>query len=138
MACRKSISLADTHTFMCTKCQNYFCEECAIYHNNLAQKQQHTCPGHFKEFSEAHSPILVKITKNMTGPDMKGVSIKELESKLKEKDPPSLKIIEKPKLPDTPTVKIIDDSEDEKSKITSSNKDQNNKRKKPVILDDES
>ncbi|MHA1983019.1 MAG: hypothetical protein ACW967_01615 [Candidatus Hodarchaeales archaeon] len=122
---------------MCTKCQNYFCKDCAYYHNNLTKTQPHTCPGHFKEVSESHSPVLVKITKNMTGPDLKGVSMKELEKLPKSSISSSLKILEEPKLPDKPTMRIIGDNEDQNPRYTRSSKDESKKRKKPVILDDD-
>lgn len=80
---------------MCTKCKNYFCRECAYYHNNLSKTQKHNCPGYFKELSEEHQPVLVKITKNMTGPDLKGVSLTELSIKKTEIKESTIKIIEK-------------------------------------------
>jgi hypothetical protein len=64
--------------------------------------------------------------------------MKELENMPKNLISSSLKILEKPKLPDKPTMKILNDNKDQKPKFTRPGKDESKKRKKPVILDDES
>ena len=124
---------------MCTKCKNYFCRECAYYHNNLSKTQNYNCPGYFKGLSEEHPPLLVKITKNMTGPDLKGVSLSELSIKRNEPKESTIKILEKSENKveiEKSKVKILGTNLKKNSHFIRPVKKQPEKRK-PRILDDE-
>ena len=108
-SCSKLISLNEKITFLCSKCKNYFCEECAMFLNENSEDGIFNCPG---GELDPHSAIIVKVTRNVKEYLPMGVSIDELErKKSSDQKKSTIKIIDpNPKNSNKkPSLKILDD-----------------------------
>ena len=97
-SCSKLISLNEKITYLCTKCKMYFCEECALFLNQNEVNKINTCPWWEKD---PHDSIMVKITRNIKEYLPIGISVNDLEKKVKNKEQ------------ENSTIKIIDSKTDE-------------------------
>ena len=110
--CSQTINLIEKVTYMCTKCNFYFCEDCANFYNENESGTKNNCPG---GDTDPHESIMVKITRNIKEYSPIGIGIDELEKKKTQ-----TKNVKS-------TLKILDDK---------SSNDVTNKKSKLKILDD--
>lgn len=99
-SCGKRISLIEKITYLCTKCKNYFCEECASFLNQNTTNKKDNCPG---GDHQQHEAIIAKITRTVKEYAPIGVSIDVLEKQKSLQSSAS-------------TVKILDSDESKKKK----------------------
>lgn len=141
IGCRRPIDLTATITFMCTKCKNYFCEECAYYFNDLPEKTSNLCPGSKAVAIGNHTVVLAKITRTIKESNPMGVSITELERKTKSRiiENPTMKILDQNDTPNKSSVKIIADESSPETKDTDvdvSRPIKKTNKRQPIIIDE--
>lgn len=74
--CSRKINLIDIETYMCARCKNYLCVECALfYHENVSQLDDN-CPG---DTNNSHHISLIRITRKIKEFNPSGVSIQYLK-----------------------------------------------------------
>lgn len=130
-SCGQRIELTARLTYMCSKCKNYFCEECAMFlHQNVGQTNNN-CPGSAE--NDPHDVFMVKITRNIKETHPIGVSMDKLEKQGQEQS--TVRVLrpgEGVHSAKKPSLRILEEGEE-----VPKPQDLDGKKKRVLVLDDE-